>query len=182
MPEQFDDAASALRYAFAERNGYGRPAVSRMADPTRGEGLTPIEQCAMAGMILADVRKLGPVAEHVLSARYARRMLVCMCQSHCCSGRRPNEDWAFSIAYLAEVIRTGVLYGRNTTVAQRNALLELAFGASKRTLVDVAKAHNLHRDTVATWSRLVGKWLLQAERKAYDEFESAARGNGWLKG
>lgn len=181
MSEHFDSASSALRYAFGQRNGYGRSAASRMADESHGpDGLGPTDQSAMAGMILAEVSKLGRAAEHVLSVRYMRRSLPCQCQALCCSGRRPNEDWLFASAYLSEAIRTGPLNGRATTFALRQALIDLALGASKRSVADVARNHNVDRHTIAAWLKLINKWLLQVERKAFDEFEAVARERGWV--
>lgn len=182
MPERFDNAVQALRFAFAERNGYGRPTINRMADTSgSGDGLTPLEQSTMAGMILAEVRALGRVPEHVLRARYTPRTLVCQCQSVCCSGRRVNEDWLFAASYLSEQLRTTALAGRNTTVAQRQGLIELVLGASKRSISDLAHANGVHRDTFAGWRTRVEKWLLDVERRAFDQFEQVARERGWLK-
>lgn len=180
---QFDSSEQALRYAFATRNGYGRPAINRMADLAApgGDGLTPNEQSAQAGMILAEVRALGRVPEHVLLVRYTPRTVVCQCQAACCSGRRINEDWVFAASYLSEQLRTGPLYGRNTTVAQRQDLIELALGTSRRKLADLAHAHGVHRDTFAAWRSRAEKWLLDVERKALKAFDDVAHARGWLR-
>ncbi|MCM1223724.1 MAG: hypothetical protein NC548_55665 [Lachnospiraceae bacterium] len=95
----FNSADSALKFAF---NFSGQHYAKTMLIPIASNGicLGGLDGAAQAGIILAEVKKLGKITEALLTARYAPAWLPCDCGHSCCSGKVKNRKWVDAIPYI----------------------------------------------------------------------------------
>jgi len=97
----FDSMGSALRFAFGfNLQQYGESPLAKMQQRGRlgsGKGLIGMDGAWQAGMVLAQIDRLGPTDRADIIARFAPRFEPCPC----CGGERPIAIWREAIEHLA---------------------------------------------------------------------------------
>lgn len=151
----FNSAHAAMVFAFNfTGQSYDRPMMNRMASPSvgGGKGLVGLDGAGQAGMIRAEIKVLGELAEAILTARIAPRTTPCHCRSACCSGRKPNLEWANAIAFLADYVRQTALHGCYANGLMRRDYVERFFTRKEDrvSLEDLAEKHDVNRDTTSS--------------------------------
>jgi hypothetical protein len=150
----FDTAHGALVFAlnFALQN-YDRPAMLKMAAPAlgTGKGLAGIDGAAQAGMIRAELRAVGHLAEAIIIARLAPATVPCHCRAPCCSGFRLNAEWSEAIHALADYIGHAGIVGATAYPLRRDIVIRtFAHKGHRLSLDEIASRHNASRNTVQT--------------------------------
>lgn len=188
---RFTSARDALVFAFnVSDQAYDRPMMNRMAAPSLGKGgLAGLEAPAQAGMIRAEVKAMGKLAEAILIARIAPRVTPCSCRSACCSGHRPNKEWTDAVDYLADYVRTAVYAGCVVNGLMRREYLMRYFTRKddRVSLEALAEKYDIARNTVSAHNSKVAMWLggvparkdkpaqLGMEQAAFDAIEERLR-------
>lgn len=160
----FQNAHGALVFAFNfSGQCYDRPMMNRMASPAigSGKGLVGLDGAAQAGMIRAEVKGMGKLAEAILIARVAPRMTPCSCRSSCCSGFKPNKEWTDAVAVLADHVRTTVFAGCVVNGLMRREYLVRYFTKKedRMSLEALAEKCDIVRNTVSAHNAKVATWL-----------------------
>jgi len=193
----FQNAHGALTFAFNfSGQAYDRPMMNRLASPAigSGKGLVGLDGAAQAGMIRAEVKAMGRLAEAILIARIAPRMTPCGCRSACCSGFKPNKEWTDAIAYLGDHVRTTVYAGCVINgLMRREYLVRYFTKKDERTSLEaLAEKYDIARNTVSAHNSKVATWLggvparkdkpaqLGMEQAAFDAIEDRLRGIGMV--
>lgn len=193
----FQNAHGALTFAFNfSGQCYDRPMMNRLASPAigSGKGLVGLDGAAQAGMIRAEVKAMGKLAEAILIARVAPRMTPCSCRSSCCSGYKPNKEWTDAIAVLADHVRTTVYAGCVINGLMRREYLVRYFTRKDErvSLEALAEKYDIARNTVSAHNAKVATWLggvptrkdkpamLGMEQAAFDAIEDRLRGIGMV--
>lgn len=193
----FQNAHGALTFAFNfSGQCYDRPMMNRLASPAigSGKGLVGLDGAAQAGMIRAEVKAMGKLAEAILIARVAPRMTPCSCRSSCCSGHKPNKEWTDAIAYLADYVRTAVYAGCVVNGLMRREYLVRYFTRKedRTSLESMADKYEIARNTVSAHNAKVATWLggvparkdkpaqLGMEQAAFDAIEDRLRAIGMV--
>jgi hypothetical protein len=169
----FKSTHNAVVFALNQQYGtYQRPMINRMAYPSAiGNGIGGYDAAAQAGMILAEIRKLGFIKEAILVARVAPKRRPCDCRSRCCSGSFENKDWRESIFLINNHLRD-MSNMKNMTFQLRDALIRKYFGSEEQQN-KIAERCFVHRDTVAVQYSKAVKELTSLEKSAWrkiDEF------------
>lgn len=151
----FKSAHAAMVFAFNfSGQSYDRPMMNRLASPAvgSGKGLVGLDGAGQAGMIRAEVKALGELAEAILMARLAPRYAPCHCRSACCSGKKPNQEWANVIAFLADHVRQTALRGCYANGLMRRDYVERYFTRKddRIGLEELAEKHDINRDTASS--------------------------------
>lgn len=193
----FQNAHGALTFAFNfSGQAYDRPMMNRLASPAigSGKGLVGLDGAAQAGMIRAEVKAMGKLAEAILIARVAPRMTPCSCRSSCCSGHKPNKEWTDAVAYLADYVRTAVYAGCVVNGLMRREYLVRYFTKKDErvSLEALAEKYDIARNTVSAHNAKVATWLggvparkdkpamLGMEQAAFDAIEDRLRSIGMV--
>lgn len=193
----FQNAHGALTFAFNfSGQAYDRPMMNRLASPAigSGKGLVGLDGAAQAGMIRAEVKAMGKLAEAILIARVAPRTKPCGCRSSCCSGHKPNKEWTDAVAYLADYVRTAVYAGCVVNgLMRREYLVRYFTKKDERTSLEaLAEKYEIARNTVSAHNAKVATWLggvparkdkpaqLGMEQAAFDAIEDRLRGIGMV--
>jgi hypothetical protein len=160
----FNNAHSALVFAFNfSGQSFDRPMMNRLAAPAvgTGKGLVGLDGAAQAGFIRSEVQRLGRLAEAILIARIAPSSTPCSCRSICCSGHKPNKEWADAISYLADQVRTTALAGCTANgMMRREYVIRYFTPKNKRRMLDsMAKKFDIDRNTASTHNSKVSSWL-----------------------
>lgn len=155
----FTSADSALRFAFSYSTQHYSPTpmarAMRGGDVGTGKGLVGVDGAAQAGMIRAELREFSELDRSLLIAQFAPVELPCDCTRACCSGNRPNVEWADAVSYLTEHT-TYLFAGHLSSYRLRRTLVERHFGAhrdihgKKLTIERLAQQCEIHRQTVST--------------------------------
>lgn len=166
----FESAHGALVFAFNfSGQCYDRPMMNRLASPAigSGKGLVGLDGAAQAGMIRAEVKTLGKLAESILIARIAPRMTPCSCRSSCCSGHKPNKEWTDAIAILADHVRTTALAGcvSNGLLRREYVVRHFTRKDERISLEALAEKHEIHRDTASAHASKVALLLGGSQAK-----------------
>ena len=193
---RFTSCRDALVFAFnVSDQAYDRPMMNRMAAPSLGKGgLAGLEAPAQAGMIRAEVKAMGKLAEAILIARVAPRMTPCSCRSSCCSGHKPNREWTDAVAYLADYVRTVVYAGCVVNGLMRREYLVRYFTKKedRTSLEALAEKYEIARNTVSAHNAKVATWLggvparkdkpamVGMEQAAFDAIEDRLRAIGMV--
>lgn len=150
---QFTSAHDALTFAFnVSDQAYDRPMMNRLAAPSIGRGgLSGLEAPGQAGMIRAEVKAMGKLAEAIIIARIAPRSTPCQCRSACCSGQKPNKEWTDAIATLSDHVRTTALAGCIANGLMRREYVVRCFSKKddRISLEALAEKHEIARQTVS---------------------------------
>lgn len=180
----FDNAHGALVFAFNfSGQSFDRPLMNRLAAPGvgTGKGLVGLDGAAQAGMIRAEVQKLGRLAEAILIARIAPRTSPCSCKAVCCSGHKPNKEWTDAVSYLADQVRTSALAGCTSNGLMRREYVVRYFTAKEQriSLETLADRYEIDRHTVSAHASKVASWFsgvpARGGRSAVPGMESLAR-------
>jgi len=166
----FDNAHGALVFAYNYSGQcYDRPMMNRMASPAigSGKGLVGLDGAAQAGMIRAEVKALGKLAEAIIIARIAPRSAPCHCRAACCAGKKPNKEWVDAIARLADHVRTTALAGCVANGMMRREYVVRYFTRrdERISLEALAEKHDIHRDTVSAHAAKVALLFGSAQAK-----------------
>lgn len=156
----FNSAHSALVFAFNfSGQSYDRPMMNRMADgPKRsGKGLVGLDGAGQAGMIRGEVAVLGKLHEAIVTAYYAPHSMPCDCRKPCCSGSKINPEWSDAIGFITQAA-IGQLSGACSNYRLRRAIVSRNFG-EKCSLVDIANACGVNRDTASAHNEKISLWL-----------------------
>lgn len=155
----FDSVDSALRFAFSySTQQYGPTPMARAmrgGNVGTGKGLVGVDGAAQAGMIRAELKTISELDRSLLIAQFAPVELPCACTRACCSGNRPNVEWADAVSYLTEHT-TYLFAGHLSSYKLRRTLVERHFGAhrdihgKKKTIERLAQECEIHRQTVST--------------------------------
>ncbi len=178
---RFESAHEALVFALnaAIQADYPRPVMNKMAAPPpvgAGNGLAGLDAAAQSGMIRAEIKLLGRLAEAVLFARYAPRGIPCACRATCCSGHKRNPEWTNAISFLADYVRTTALAGCVTNGMMRQEYVVRYFSAKGRiSLEDLAEKHGIVINTVTAHNGKVSKALRTFEHAANEAAEERLR-------
>lgn len=179
----FRSAHAALVFA-ANYSGqaYDRPVMNRMATKAgpEGKGLHGIDGAAQAGLILAELRMLGPFYEAILVADVAQETVPCDCERPCCSGSRDNTRFADAVNTLSKEVLERVLSGCISHRVLRVGLVRKFFGVPGITLKDLAKACDVSDDTAARHNEKITALLRKERKKAWAAFEERCRKAGWI--
>ena len=181
----FQSASEALIFALnaAIQADYPRPVMNKLAAPATGSGhgLAGLDAAAQAGMIRAEIRGMGELAESVLFARFAPRGIPCACRAPCCSGNKRNPEWVNAISALADYMRTTALGGCVTNGMMRQQYVARYFtGSSKVSIHDLAEKHGLVENTVAAHAGKVVKALKAFEHAAMEAADDRLRSVGMV--
>lgn len=195
---RFSSGHDALVFAFnVSDQAYDRPMMNRLAAPSIGKGgLAGLEAPAQAGMIRAEVKAMGKLAEAILIARVAPRMTPCSCRSSCCSGHKPNKEWTDAVAVLADHVLTAVFAGCVVNGLMRREYLVRYFTKKDErvSLEALAEKYDIARNTVSAHNAKVATWLggvparkdkpamLGMEQAAFDAIEDRLRSIGMVGG
>lgn len=177
----FDSAHGALVFAFNfSGQCYDRPMMNRMASPAvgSGKGLVGLDGAGQAGMIRAEVRALGRLAEAILVARIAPRTMPCSCRSACCAGVRPNKEWTDAISILADHVRNTALAGcvSNGLLRREYVVRYFTRKEQRASLDQLSDRHNIARNTASAHNAKVAALFGGSAKKngACPGLESAA--------
>ena len=156
----FDTAHGALVFAFNFcGQAYDRPMMNRLAAPAMGsgKGLVGLDGAAQAGMIRAEIQRLGKLAEAILIARLAPRAMPCNCSSYCCAGQKPNREWVEAVSVLADHVRATALAGCTSNGILRREYVVRYFTRKEDriTLEHLAEKYAVDRNTPAAHSAKV---------------------------
>lgn len=173
----------ALRFAFdGERRGAPRPFLNRVAAPSAGgdPGLAGLDGAAQAGMIRAEVKRLGEIPEAVLICRYAPRTVRCDCRRPCCRGSFENPEWRQAAGLLAEQALRPLKLGGGHHQLRFDIVRRYFCGGSN--IQDLAKRHGLNRNTVGVHNSRIVREIRRIEGSAGATIESRLIDLGVLDG
>ena len=164
----FTSADDALRFAFSYSTQQYSPTpmarAMRGGNVGTGKGLVGVDGAAQAGMVRAELKGFSELHRSLLIAQFAPDELPCPCTAPCCSGNRPNREWADAITYLTDHT-THLFAGGLSHYRLRRTLIERHFGAhrdmhgKKLTLERLAQQCDIHRQTVSTHHQKLMAWL-----------------------
>ena len=157
----FDSTRSALVFAFGFRTQqYGETPLAKLQRHRlgSGRGLVGMDGAGQAGMVLAQIDRLGPTDRAVIIARFAPRFEPCPC----CGGERPIAIWREAIEHLAACcIPSGV-----SNFRCRRDLVAKYFGVVVR-IDDLAGRYAMSRNTVSGHYRIMARQLSDMESIAH---------------
>lgn len=176
----FKSAHAALVFAFNfSGQAYDRPLMNRLAAPAvgSGKGLVGLDGAGQAGMIRAEVARMGKGMEAALIARVAPRWMPCACRAACCSGRTPNREWTDAVAILADAVRTTALAGCTAHGLLRREYIVRHMTAkdARSTIEDIAARYEINRQTAAAHYGRVSKYLRGIEDAAHFMIDARLR-------
>lgn len=176
----FSSAYSALVFAFnVSRQCYDRPFMNKVASPAigSGKGLAGLDGAAQAGMIRAEVKALGKLAEAFLIARIAPRSEPCSCRSACCGGSKTNPEWFDAISALSEYARNAALSGTTANGMLRQAYVARYFATKDQrvSLERLAEKHDIDRHTVGSHYSKLSKVFKEIESMVQNSIEDRLR-------
>jgi len=173
----FTSAHTAVRYAFNFRStDFGKNALAAwIKDESRksgsGKGLRGNDGAAQAGMVLAEVDRLGEgvrgqAMRAVITCRYGDR------GAHCpsCGGSVLAQHWRDARDELTEFVLIG--FNGISPRQMRRALVERFFGVQVK-MGELAQRHDVDADTVTNHYKQIRALLEQLEESAMMELESA---------
>ena len=152
--------------------------MNKLAAPPEGSGygVAGLDAAAQAGMIRAEVKALGRLAEAILFARIAPHGVPCACRADCCSGSKRNKEWVDAISFIADYVRTTALAGCVTNGMMRQEYVVRYFSAKGRiSLDDLAERHGIVINTVTAHNGKVSKALRTFEHAANEAAEERLR-------
>ena len=157
----FDSTRSAVVFALGfSTQQYGATPLSKLQRNRIGSGkwLVGMDGAGQAGMVLAQIARLGKTDRAVIVARFAPRFEPCPC----CGGERPIAIWREAIEHLAMCcILSGV-----SNIRFRSDLVEKYFGVPVR-LNDLAERYAMNRNTVSEHYRIMARQLSDMEPIAH---------------
>lgn len=157
--------ALVFAYSFEYRSHYPRQPISRLAAPMMSTGsdagLGGIDGAAQAGMIKAAVKRLGPLKEAALIARFAPRSRPCTCSAQCCSGKQANQAWEIAIDTLSDYARrTQFSAGSSKPAVIRGCVARYFVPQANREHINSLAARvGVNRDTASDCYRAVSRFL-----------------------
>lgn len=181
----FSSAHAALVFALNySGQAYDRPMMNRLAAPATGsgKGLAGLDGAAQSGMIRAEIKALGKLAEAILIARIAPRWMPCACRAACCSGRTPNCEWTDAVAILADMVRTTALAGCTAHGLLRRAYIVRYMTAkdARCTIEEIASRYEINRKTAEAHYGKVSKYLRATEAAAEAAIDDRLRTVGMV--
>ena len=170
----FDSTRSAVVFALGfSTQQYGATPLSKLQRNRigSGKGLVGMDGAGQAGMVLAQIARLGQTDRAFIVARFAPRFEPCPC----CGGERPIAIWREAIEHLAMwCILSGV-----SNIRFRRDLVAKYFGVPVR-INDLAERYALNRNTVGAHYRLLARQLFDIESRAQTFADEALRSNGMV--
>lgn len=150
----FKSAHAALVFAFNfAGQSHDRPMMNRMAAPGigTGKGLSKLDGAGQAGMIKAELERIGKLGKALIIARIMPTMETCDCKSPCCSGRRMNKEWAAAVGLIADHARRAALAGCVCNGSLRLEYVRRYFAARDKRigLEEISKRHAVNAKTVS---------------------------------
>jgi len=177
----FRSTGAALAFALNFSHGQCKSSAmaSLMGGPKPvGRGLGGLDGSAQAGMIRAEINALSPkIRGQILVARFAVRALPCDCKRTCCSGFQASVEWLQAIADIAETVRSEALAGTVVNFLLRHSVVRRYFG-DKQSLVDIAAATGVDRDTASAHAGKVIGYLKEQEQRARYDIEGRLKAAG----
>ena len=175
----FACAHDALRFAFNFRNDrLGKNALAAwIVDKTRraasGKGLVGNDGAAQAGMVLAEVDKLGEAMKAAVICRYAERRASCSA----CGGDTVAQHWREARDELTDYVLPSI--SGISPRHMRRALVERHFGVPVK-MGELAAKHQVHpipRPSITSDSRAACAAL---EERAMIALEDALQRTGMV--
>ena len=168
---QFENATAAAAFALNFLcNSYQRPLIDRMATPSAvGETLGGLERAAQAGMIRAEIAKLGPIKEAYIIASKAPKRYPCTCGKPCCVKSRANPEWHDALHLLVNYAKEelGMCTGY---YGLRKSIVAKYFG-EQTSLTSISQQCGVNRDTAGVHNSKIIKLLRAIESQAWTELE-----------
>lgn len=175
---QFENAVAAASFALNFLgNSYQRPMINRMATPSAiGHSLGGLDRAAQAGMIRAEIAKLGPVKEAYVIASRAPKRFPCTCGKPCCVKSRANPEWHDALHLLVNHAKEhlGLCTGY---YGLRKAIVAKYFG-DQVSLTKIAEQCGVNRDTAGVHNSKIVKMLRGLEFNAWSELEMLLTARG----
>ncbi len=168
---QFENAVAAATFALNFLgNSYQRPMINRMATPSAvGHSLGGLDRAAQAGMIRAEIAKLGPIKEAYVIASKAPKRYPCSCGKPCCVKSRANSEWHDALHLLVNHTKEelGLCTGY---YGLRKAIVAKYFG-EQVSLTKIAQDCGVNRDTAGVHNSKIVKLLRGIDHGAWSELE-----------
>ncbi len=165
----FDSTRAAVVFAFNfSTQQYGESLLAKLRRGHAGscKGLVGMDGAGQAGMVLAQIDRLGPTERAALIARFSPRAEPCPC----CGGEKPIALWREAVEHLASVcIPSGV-----SNIRYRRELVAKHFGLNVR-IVDLADRYSMNRNTVGEHWRVLARRLSDIEAQAQTLLDEALR-------
>jgi hypothetical protein len=175
----FSSAHAALKFATNFSHGTLKKnfMAKLLGGGATGRGLAGLDGAAQAGMILARLWQLDRDGAQTLIARFTVPSVPCECRSPCCGGDRENKAWAEAINHLTQRVLELGLTGTVSHYRLRRALVKRYFGI-RPSLVEIAKACGVNRDTASDYNRKVDEYLKRIDAAAFAQLELRLRSAG----
>jgi hypothetical protein len=175
----FTSAHAALKFAFNFSHGTLKKnfLAAAMGGGGSGRGLGGLDGAAQAGMILCELEQLDAVRRRCITARMAPQTEPCSCKSPCCRGYREASEWAAAIEYLTQYVLTEGLTGTKSYHRLRRGVVLRHFGV-KISLIDIAAACSVNRDTASDLNKRVVTRLRDEERIGLHEIDGRLKAAG----
>lgn len=130
-------------------------------------------------MILQEFARLKPWPALALMCRAKAPRIACSCTRICCSGFKPNEDWAaavdalcFILKHEAELSRKRGKKGLSTHPALRRSLVERFFDPARRfVLRELAESVSVSEMTVMVHKKPIEEFLRDQEQQGWQELD-----------
>ncbi len=166
-PPLFKTPRGALLFAFNFAHGSVKKGflASLVGGARPGRGLGGLDGAAQAGLIKAEILKLGDVPSNVITARFCPPKTPCTCRAPCCVGYRLNRDWATAIDWLSKHIHVAAQLGTISHYHLRRALVARYFGQEVSFKAIAAKC-GVNRDTASDQNRKAVAYLSEQEDRA----------------
>lgn len=173
----FENTHNALVFAFhfsAEQ--YAETLLSRLIRRGcgSGKGLVGLDGAGQAGMVLAEIGRLGDLEQAVIAARFAPKFEECPC----CGGEKPTKVWRDAIEKLtAWAVPAGV-----SNMRARRELVSKFFGVRGIEFKALAERYGMNRKTVAEQYQNVAKRLKDLDSRAQCALDDALKSGGMVVG
>lgn len=179
----FRTTKGALAFAYNFSHGaVKKPFLASMVGVSRpGRGLGGLDGAAQAGMIKAEVDKVGDPGRWIVAARFVPQKSPCSCGSACCVGFKLNPEWAGYVDWLTKHVHHLAKLGTFSHYHLRRALVVRYFGGEV-SLKDVAAKCGINRDTASAHNKAVVEYLEAEERKAYHQLDGELHAQGLIGG
>lgn len=143
-----------------------------------GKGLVGLDGAAQAGMVLNEVRELGPGSAHILTARFAPRTRPCACRAPCCVGQVRTPRWEEAIRFMTEQA-LGQLSGCVSNYRLRRGVICRYFG-ERVNMSELAEHAGCNRDTASDQNARLATWLRKEEARALHDIDQRLKSAGMV--
>lgn len=152
----FKSAHDALVFAFNySGQAFARTTIVPVA--SKGIGLGGLDGAAQAGIIRAEVKKLGQLQEALLTARYAPIWLPCDCGHPCCKGKVKNAEWEAAIPWIVLDVSKNLFQGKYRGVVLY--CIQAYYSQAPYTATDIAELAGVSVSTITRKMKTIRLYL-----------------------